>query len=63
MQAGYSSSLLVQCIFIASLKSGYTIGESVKVVDFSDLAIYDAFNDSYLAVFNAEYLYSGNIAK
>jgi hypothetical protein len=59
MQAGHPNYVLVLSIFITTLKAGYTVGESVDVVDFSDLAIYDTFNGSYLAAFNEEFIYSG----
>jgi hypothetical protein len=37
-----------------------TGGEQIsESVDFSDLVIYDVFNDSYLAVFNENMDYSG----
>jgi hypothetical protein len=56
MSACCPSFWILLSIFIA-----YAVGEKVEIVDFSDLAIYDTFNDSYLKVFHHDYLYSGNL--
>jgi hypothetical protein len=61
MQAYYPRFWLILYTFTC-LKTGHAAEETVDVVDFSDLAIYDAFNNSYLAVFSGDYIYSGNFA-
>jgi hypothetical protein len=62
MQAYYPRFWLILYIFTFS-KTGHAAGETVEVVDFSDLAIYDAFNNSYLALFSDDFIYSGNFSK
>jgi hypothetical protein len=57
MQAYYPS--FWQGFLIACLKIWLAAGEKVDVVDYSDLTIFDAFNNSYLKVFNDDYLASG----
>ena len=37
-------------------------GEKVEIVDFSDLAIYDVFNNSFLAMFDADNVFTGKIS-
>ena len=37
-------------------------GEKVEIVDFSDLAIYDVFNNSFLAMFDADNDFTGKIS-
>ena len=37
-------------------------GEKVEIVDFSDLAISDVFNNSFLAMFDADNVFTGKIS-
>ncbi len=45
----------------SALLLGQANSENVTVYDFSDLAIYDAFNDSFLTMFQADKTYTGII--
>jgi hypothetical protein len=45
----------------SALLLGQANSENVTVYDFSDLAIYDAFNDSFLTMFQADKTYTGTI--
>jgi hypothetical protein len=63
MLACCTSFWLGLSIFTACSKIRLVEGETVEVVDYSDLAIFDAFNNSYLKIFYDDFLYSGMIQK